>query len=796
VPETDLPPGAAGAERSVPRNFITDVIEADLRSGRVDGVVTRFPPEPNGYLHIGHAKAIGLDFGVARDFGGRVNLRMDDTNPTTEDPEYVQSIQADVRWLGYEWDALTFASDLFEDLYHLARRLVTAGLAYVDSQSEAAIRATRGTVTEPGTPSPYRTRSVAENLDVFSRMRAGEFPDGAHVLRAKIDMASPNMVMRDPVLYRIKHAHHYRSGDAWPIYPLYDFAHPLSDAIEGVTHSLCSLEFENNRAIYDWLVEALFPEPRPRQFEFARLALDYTVLSKRKLIALVQGGHVSGWDDPRMPTIAGLRRGGVPPEAVRSFVARVGVTRTNSRTDPALLENAVRDTLQDVAPRVMAVLDPLPVDLLDLPHGSSASAPTFPDAADGGPRRELPIGARVYIERADFELEPRPGFKRLAPGRSVRLRHAFVITCEDVVEAADGRVARVVARVVPGSSGTTPPGVRVWSAIHWVDAATALPAEFRLYGRLFSVPDIDAAGGAFTEHLDPDSLRVTRGAIEASVLRDPPDTRYQFERLGYFWRDPVDGRGERLVFDRIVPLKDGWARGGGAGADGAGATTVAAGHTTASDATAATAPGLDASAREADPLDRLDGSQRTLAERLVTEHALPRADAALIAATPELAPLLASAVAAGAPADAAATWLVNDAQRMLKERGALPAGVTGDAIAELVDLVRDGTLTSALAREVFTAVADTGQTPAEIVASRGLRVESDTGVLTRHAREAVAKHPRERDAFRSGKAGLLGFFVGQVMRATGGRADPAAVRAAVTAALTEGSDDDAVTARR
>ncbi|MDA0699700.1 MAG: glutamine--tRNA ligase/YqeY domain fusion protein, partial [bacterium] len=525
--------------RTVSPNFVTEVVDRDLRSGRVHRIVTRFPPEPNGYLHIGHAKAICLDFGLARDYGGRVHLRMDDTNPTTEDPAFVAAIERDVRWLGFSWDALHFASDYFDRLYGLAERLIELGDAYVDLRDEATIRATRGSVTEAGTPSADRDRAIAENLDLFRRMRAGEFVDGAAVLRAKTDLSSPNMILRDPVLYRIKHAHHYRTGDAWCVYPLYDFAHPLSDAIEGITHSLCTLEFENNRAIYDWLVERLFEEPRPRQFEFSRLQLDRTVLSKRKLIELVREGVVEGWDDPRMPTLAGVRRRGVPPEALRAFVDRVGVTRANSRTDPAQLDHAVRDTLNTVAPRVMAVLDPVEL-LLDDPDGEldgidGIDAPSFPDdvraivgeAAETS--RLVPLGRRVWIERDDVAVTPPPGFKRLTVGRAVRLRHAVVVHCDRVDSDDAGRVVRVHARVVPGSLGRNPDGVKIWAAIHWADAATGLPAEFHLYDHLFTAADPDADGD-FRQHLDAASRQVRAGFVEPSVAGDAADQRYQFER--------------------------------------------------------------------------------------------------------------------------------------------------------------------------------------------------------------------------------------------------------------------------
>jgi glutaminyl-tRNA synthetase len=780
----------ADSARSVPPNFVTDVVDADLTSGRVTHVVTRFPPEPNGYLHIGHAKAICLDFGVAHDYQGRVYLRMDDTNPTTEDPEYVQAIQDDIAWLGFRWHELRYASDYFERLYRLAVTLVERGLAYVDSQSEEAIRAGRGTLTEPGEPSSYRERSVAENLELFRRMRAGEFADGEHVLRAKIDMASTTIVLRDPVLYRIKHAHHYRSGDTWPIYPLYDFAHPLSDAIEGITHSLCSLEFENNRAVYDWLVERSFPEPRPRQYEFARLALDHTVLSKRKLVALVQGGFVTGWDDPRMPTLAALRRRGVPPEAVRAFVTRVGVTRSPSRTSPALLEESVRDALNLVAPRVMAVLDPVPLELTGLaPDVYELHAPRFPDDPDSLQRR-VPISPRLLIERDDVALDPPAGFKRLAPGRAVRLRHAFVIRCDEVVTDADGRLERVRATVLPGTLGANPAGVRVWSTIHWVDAEAGAEAEFRLYDHLFSVPDPDAAGGEFTDHLAPDSRVVRRGVIEPSVLRDPPDARYQFERLGYFWRDPVDGRDERLVFNRIVALKDGWAkrrapappREGSEAAD-ADPAKVTAGSDPAN---VATVPdGLREPPAGVDPLGRLGDADRAHAERLRDRHGLEPGQAALIAASPDFGRLFDEGLTAGAPAPDLAAWITNDVQRLSKSRGGVPPALRGQALATLLRLVREGGLTVRLAREALDVVAESGADPEAVVRERGLTVQSDPAAMAALVRQVLADHPDELAAYRAGKGALRGFFVGQVMRASRGRADPAAVHAAVTTALDE-----------
>ena len=563
--ETNIPT----KERRVNPNFITEIIDEDLRGGRASKIVTRFPPEPNGYLHIGHAKSICLNFGLALDYGGECNLRFDDTNPETESIEYVENIKRDVQWLGFGWARERYASDYFERLYEFAVQLIKEGKAYVDSLTDEEISAYRGTITEPGRPSPYRDRGVEENLDLFARMRAGEFPSGAHVLRARIDLASRNMKMRDPVLYRIVHASHYRRGNAWCIYPLYDFAHGLSDAIEGISHSICTLEFENNRAIYDWLLENLrgkcgLPEsPRPYQYEFARLNLDYTVLSKRRLIKLVDGGHVMGWDDPRMPTVSGLRRRGVTPEAIREFANRIGVAKANSRVDPGIFEAAVRDDLNYRAPRVLAVLRPLKVVLTNHPEGKveQLEAPYWPHDVPREGSRKVPFSRELYIEHDDFMEDPPKGFHRLIPGGLVRLRHSYIVRCEEVVRNAAGEVVELRCTYDPETLGKNPPGGRVKGTIHWVCAQHAVGAEIRLYNRLFRVPDPEAAEGEFTDHLDPESLTVVEGYIEPSVLQDLPDTRYQFERLGYFWQDPMDSRPGRLVFNRIVALRDSWTKG-------------------------------------------------------------------------------------------------------------------------------------------------------------------------------------------------------------------------------------------
>ncbi len=549
------------------RDFIRDIIAADLESGRVKRVVTRFPPEPNGYLHIGHAKSICLNFGVAREFGGICHLRFDDTNPTREEQEYIDAIEADVRWLGFDWGThLYHASDYFEQLYGWAEHLIGHGLAYVDDQSPEEMRTARGTLTEPGRDSPYRERSIAENLDLFRRMRAGEFPDGARVLRAKIDMASGNMNLRDPVLYRILHRSHPRTGDTWCIYPTYDFAHGQSDAIEGVTHSICTLEFEDHRPLYDWLIEHLpigkqLGPSRPRQYEFARLNLAYTVLSKRFLTRLVQEGRVSGWDDPRMPTIAGLRRRGVPAAAIRDFARRVGVARANSLVDIAIFEHAVRDELNRTAPRRMAVLRPLKLVIENYPEGRSETlaAANHPDDPAAG-TREVPFGRELYIERDDFMENAPNNFYRLTPGREVRLRYAYLVTCREAVEDAAGNVVELHCTYDPATrGGNAPDGRRVRGTIHWVSAAHAVPAEVRLYDPLFTRPD-PGAGSDLVADLNPDSLTVLHDCrLEPALADAAVEQAVQCERLGYFARDPDSARG-RLVFNRTIGLRDSWAK--------------------------------------------------------------------------------------------------------------------------------------------------------------------------------------------------------------------------------------------
>jgi glutaminyl-tRNA synthetase len=542
-------------------NFLEEIVANDLKTGKYKSIVTRFPPEPNGYLHIGHAKSICLNFGLSQEFGGYTNLRFDDTNPTTEDTEYVQSIKNDIRWLGFNWEHELYASDYFSQLYDWALELIRKGLAYVDDSSSEEIAAQKGTPTRPGTNSPYRDRSVEENLRLFQEMKEGKYRDGEKVLRAKIDMAHQNMHMRDPLMYRIKHAHHHRTGDAWCVYPMYDFAHGQSDAKENVTHSICTLEFIPHRDLYYWFIEQLgiFPS---QQYEFARLNLSYTVMSKRKLLQLVNGHYVSGWDDPRMPTISALRRRGYTPESIRDFCERIGVARRENLIDVGLLEFSVRDHLNKVAQRRMVVLDPIKVVLTNYPEGEVEMLPgeDNPEDANSG-SRDIPFSRELYIEQEDFMENAPKKFFRLAPGQMVRLKHAYIIKCEEVVKDAQGNITELRCTYVPESkSGSDTSGINVKGTLHWVSAAQALPIEVRLYDRLFMHEDVADAEGDFKEHLNPDSLQVLETAWAEPALKEATlEERYQFLRKGYFTLDP-DSTADKLVFNRTVGLRDMWAK--------------------------------------------------------------------------------------------------------------------------------------------------------------------------------------------------------------------------------------------
>jgi glutaminyl-tRNA synthetase len=797
----------AGESRGSGRNESTDFIRAIVAEHQARGtyggrVETRFPPEPNGYLHIGHTRAIVLNFGLAAENGGVCHLRFDDTNPLTEDMKYVRAIQEDIRWLGYEWgEHLYFASDYFEKLHEAALVLIRKGKAYVDSLSEEEIREYRGTVTEPGRDSPFRDRSVEENLDLFRRMKDGEFEEGAHVLRGKIDMAHPNMVMRDPIFYRIRHASHYRRGEAWCIYPLYDFTHCLSDAFEDITHSLCSLEFENNREIYDWILDEVgFQEPRTHQYEFGRMNLEYTVVSKRKLLRLVNEGHVDGWDDPRMPTIAGMRRRGVPPQAIRSFTESVGVAKVNNRVDLAKLEFAIRDHLNRSAPRVMAVLNPLKVVITNYPEGDSEEleAPYYPHDVPLEGSRMVPFSRELFIEADDFMEEPPKDFFRLAPGREVRLRYAYFIRCDEVVkDPATGQVVELCCTYDPETrGGDAPDGRKVRGTLHWVSAAHGVPVEARLYDRLFTAPDPDDVpeGEDFISVLNPDSSVVLEGArVEPSVRNDPPGTRYQFERLGYFMADPEDSRPGSLVFNRIVTLRDTWGRRAGAQSGRYEATRSdtdlgvrggAMAETGPFDATGSngrpeptTAPPGRDTGREA--RDEARARDPSLAERFTHFQkvlALSEDQADILTGSQELARFFEAAVASHPNAPALANWAVNELLREVKDRPLVDLLMKPEDLGTLVALLDEGTVSQPVAKEIFAEMVEKGIDPRAAVEERGLEKLSDRDALGALVDEVLAGDPEKAQEYRAGKTGLMGFFTGRIMRATQGRADPQVVQ--------------------
>lgn len=755
-------------DRSEGSNFIRDIVEKDLEENTYGGrVVTRFPPEPNGYLHIGHAKSICLNFGIARDYNGICNLRFDDTNPTTEDMEYVESIQRDVRWLGFDWDdRMYFASDYFEQLYQYALKLIRAGKAYVDSQSEDEIRINRGTVTEPGKESPYRNRSVEENLDLFERMRKGEFRNGEHVLRAKIDMSSPNMKMRDPLLYRIRHAEHYRTGNTWCIYPMYDYAHPLSDAIEGITHSLCTLEFENNREIYDWVLDNTVTPPRPHQYEFARLSLNYTVLSKRKLLELVKGGYVSGWDDPRMPTIAGLRRRGITPEAIRDFSERIGVAKANSRVDVAMLEYSIRDDLNYRAPRVMCVLRPLKVVITNYPEEAEEwiDAPYWPHDVPKEGSRKVPFSRVLFIEKEDFMENPPRKYYRLAPGREVRLRYGYIIKCTDVIRGENGEITEIHCTYDPDTKGgSTPDGRKVRGTIHWVSARHARKVEVRLYDRLFSVPNPEEGDEAFTSYLNPESLVTLKDClVEPSILNDPPETRYQFERQGYFWRDPVDSTEEALVFNRIISLRDSWGK------------MVKVEQEVEEEGVTEISKKEKAEkiVETVNPVEKLSQEKRSRLVHFTDEFGLQLDDALILVENPQVAAFFNDAISVHDNYRAVANWVINEVLRELKGKSIEELPFDGRAIGKLVSLIDAGTISGRIAKDVFSEMLTTGDSPEKIVREKGLEQISDQDQLEPIVDRIISENPQKVEQYREGKIGLIGFFLGQLMRETEGKANP------------------------
>ncbi len=768
MPLTAVGPGATCGDMSERRtNFLTHIIDADLEAGANGGrVVTRFPPEPNGYLHIGHAKSICLNFGLAQQYGGRCHLRFDDTNPTKEEQEYVDSIMADVRWLGFDWgEYLYFASDFFEQMYDLALGLIRDGKAYVCSLPMEELRAYRGSLSEPGRPSPYRDRPVAENIDLFARMRAGEFEDGAHTLRAKIDMSSPNMLMRDPLLYRIRHAHHHRTADAWCIYPMYDYAHPIEDAIEDVTHSICTLEFENNRELYDWVIDNTALTTRPRQYEFARLALDYTVMSKRWLLQLVQEGHVSGWDDPRMPSVAGMRRRGITPEAIRAFAELIGVAKNNSMVDFGKLEYCVRDDLNHRAPRVMCVLDPIKVVIENYPDGEveSLEASFWPHDVPREGTRTVPFARELYIDRADFAEVPPTGWKRLAPGWEVRLRYGYFVKCTDVVKDDTGTITEIRCTYDPETGGgNAPDGRKPKGTIHWVAAAQSIPAEVRLYDRLFTAEKPGELTGNFLDDLNPDSLVVLANArIEPGCADADRGAHFQFERQGYFVRDAHE---EALVFNRVVTLRDSWSARRAESVPVAETATPTSSDTGRKRPTKKTRAQVRADARAADP---------TLEARRVAYLAagLDEDTADSLTADHAMADFYEAAVAAHA-GQTTINWVMSEVLRVVKDEPIAALKVDGAMVGRLCALLDGDAITSSAAKTVFETMLASGDEAEAIVDREGLRQLGGAADLAPVVDGVLAANPAEVEAFRAGKKALMGFFVGQVMRATRGKANP------------------------
>jgi glutaminyl-tRNA synthetase len=745
------------------KDFLRVIVEEDIKSGKCKEVVTRFPPEPNGFPHIGHAKSIALNFGIARDYDGHCNLRMDDTNPTKEDTKYAEAIEDAVKWLGFAWyGKVRHTSEYFPKLYEYAQDLIKMGKAYVDSLSEDEIREYRGTVTQAGKRSKYAQRSVEENLDLFARMKEGEFADGEHVLRAKIDMSAANMKMRDPLLYRIRHAEHFRTGDEWKIYPMYDFAHCLSDYIEGVSHSFCTLEFENNRDIYNWVIEALeLKPPRPYQYEFARLNINYTVMSKRRLLELVEGGYVKGWDDPRMPTIAGYRRRGYTPESILTFCDTIGVAKANSMVDVSQLEFCIRDDLNPKVPRVMCVVDPLKVTIINYDKESEEiDASYYPHDVPKEGSRKLPFSQEIYIERDDFSQNPPKGYFRLTPEQPVRLKHAYIIKCKEIVKDAEGKIVEILAEYYPESkSGSDKSGIKVKSAIHWVDAKSAKTVELRLYERLFAseVPE-------GVEDLNPDSLKVVDNAlIEPAVITDKPDERFQFERQGYFYADPQDYSEEHPVFNKIVGLKDSWGK---------------------KKQTKERKPKREAKKEQVEgEVTPMTPEQKELFERytqalkLNTEVANTLARDAKLSAFYEEALLLVDA------AVILANIVTNEVARELKQQDAQNLPFSAKDVAELAAMLAEEKISSKIAKQVFEEMVGSGGSPMKIVEQKGLVQISDPEVILPIIDEVMAKNPDNVAKYQGGNKKLFGFFVGQVLKATGGKANPKVVNELVLTKL-------------
>ena len=742
------------------KDFLRIIVDEDLKSGKYKEIVTRFPPEPNGFPHIGHAKSIYINFGIARDYNGYCNLRMDDTDPSKEDTKYVEALKDAVHWLGFDWGKnLHFTSDYFPRLYDYAIKLIKMGKAYVDSLNEEEMREYRGTVTEAGKRSKYANRSVEENLDLFERMKNGEFRDGEHVLRAKIDMSAANMKMRDPLLYRIRHAHHFRTGDDWCIYPMYDFAHCLSDYIEGVSHSICTLEFENNRAIYDWVLDTLgLKPPRPHQHEFARLGINYTVMSKRKLLELVEGGQVSGWDDPRMPTIAGYKRRGYTPESILNFCDQIGIAKANSMVDVSQLEFCIRDDLNKKVPRVMCVLNPIKVVIENYDTHEEIDASYYPHDVPKEGSRKLPFTKEIYIERSDFMQDPPKGYFRLTPTQPVRLKHAYIISCKEVVKDSSGDIKEIKALYYPESkSGSDTSGIKVKSAIQWVSAKEAKKVEVRLYDRLFLAEDPKGA-----EDINPNSLKIIKNAfIEPAVVNEKPDVRFQFEREGYFYADPVDYSDEKPVFNKIVGLKDSWAK-------------------KAKKTKTNTSPKNLHVEGEVVPMSE---AEQKLFDDYTKNLGLNSEISNILARDIQLSHFFKEALLVFNSPVGIANIVANEVARELKEKQKGDLKFTPEQLVQLVKMVEVGTISNKISKQVFEEMAKTGENPEKIVELKGLVQISDPAKIEPIIDEIVANNPDNVAKFRAGNTKLLGFFVGLVLKNTGGKANPKVVNELVTKKL-------------
>jgi len=753
------------------RDFLRKIVEEDLASGKYKEIVTRFPPEPNGFPHIGHAKSITLNFGIARDYNGKCNLRMDDTNPETEDETYVEAIKDAVEWLGFKWDGdVKYTSDYFDKLYEWAKELIKMGKAYVDSVSEEEMRELRGTVTTPGKRSKYANRSVEENLDLLERMKNGEFKDGEHVLRAKIDMSSPNMKMRDPLLYRIKNASHYRTGDKWAIYPMYDFAHPLSDYIEGISHSFCTLEFENNREIYDWLLETLKLEPpRPYQYEFARLNINYTVMSKRKLLELVKNHLVTGWDDPRMPTIAGLRRRGYTPESIRNFCESIGVAKANSVVDVAQLEFAIRDDLNKKAPRVMAVLNPLKVTIENYEGSEAIEANLFPADVGKAGSRKLPFSKTIYIDRDDFSENPPKGYYRLTPNQPVRLKHAYIISFKEAIKDENGEIKELIVTYHPNSkSGQDTSGIKVKSAIQWVEEGSAKKIEARVYDRLFKVENPSGI-----EDLNENSLKIIKNALVEPWVIESNEERFQFEREGYFYKEPIEYSKEKPVFNKIVSLKDSWAK---------------KAKKAKSQEPRAKSEGekLKAKSQKQDKsgeMAKLNSQEEAIFNELMAKYNLNKQVAATLARDSELLAFFKEALNSYDGAITIANLVVNEVARELKQNSSLK--FTPKDIANLAKLLDEEVISNRAAKEVFEIMSKEGKEPELIVKEKDLAQISDPKQLMPIIQEVIANNPQNTQKYKEGNQKLFGFFVGQVLKATNGKGNPKVVNELVKKALEE-----------